>query len=254
MTATDRTKKPVTAALIVAGGSSARFGGDMPKQYWLLDGMPVLCHSLLAFLDHKAIDHILVVHGAGHEGFYAAAANLFTDHPQKGRLMPAIRGGDTRQSSVFKGLEALSRHRPARVLIHDAARPLLSSATIDAVCGALDSHDAALPATAVTDTLKRACVTTNTVLDTVDRTALWQAQTPQGFSFDTVYAAHHAAAGQTATDDIALVEKSGVNPKIVSGHPHNFKLTTQEDFLLAEALLLQRRHTESTGKTETRYG
>src|SRR5690606_31935986 len=98
MTVTDRIKTPVTAALIVAGGSGQRFGGDMPKQYWLLDGMPVLCHSLQAFLEHKAINQILVVHGAGHEGFYAAAANLFADHPQKGRLMPAICGGDRRQN------------------------------------------------------------------------------------------------------------------------------------------------------------
>lgn len=247
-------EKPVTAALIVAGGIGTRFGGDMPKQYWPLDDMPVLSHSLKVFLEHAAIDHVLVVHGTGHESFYAAAAGIFANHPQQKKIIPAICGGDTRQSSVLNGLEALAPHSPARVLIHDAARPLLSAATIDVVCDALDSHGAVLPATAVADTLKRVCNVTDTVLETVDRAALWQAQTPQGFAFDTVYAAHHAATGETATDDIALVEKNGITAKIVQGHPHNFKLTTQEDFLLAEALLLQRRETDNTANTRKHYG
>lgn len=254
MTNRRASETPVTAALIVAGGTGARFGSEMPKQYWLLDAMPVLCHSLKAFLEHESIDHILVVHGTGHEALYAACAGTFAGHPQKDKILPAIRGGDTRQSSVFCGLEALAARNPARVLIHDAARPLLSAATIDAVCDALDSHGAVLPATAVADTLKRVCTATDTVLETVDRTALWQAQTPQGFDFNTVYAAHCNAAGQTATDDIALVENNGINAKIVQGHPHNFKLTTQEDFLLAEALLQQRHPAENNEIAQKHYG
>lgn len=254
MTSRNTSAKPVTAALIVAGGTGVRFGGDMPKQYWPLDGMPVLSHSLKVFLEHAAIDHVLVVHGTGHECFYAAATAPFADHPQRQKIIPAIHGGDTRQNSVLNGLEALAPYSPARVLIHDAARPLLPAVTIDAVCDALLSHHAVLPATAVADTLKRVCTVTDTVLETVDRAALWQAQTPQGFHFDTVYSAHRNAAGQTVTDDIALVENSGTKAKTVQGHPHNFKLTTQEDFLLAEALLLQRHEADNTANTQKHYG
>lgn len=255
MSVTDRTEKTVTAALIVAGGSGMRCGGGLPKQYRILDGIPVLCHSLRVFLEHEAVDHILVVHGAGQERFYTAAVGVFAKHPQKEKIIPAIGGGDSRQSSVFNGLETLAAYKTARVLIHDAARPLLTAATIDAVCTALeDGHDAILPATAVTDTLKRVCPVTETVLDTIDRAALWQAQTPQGFAFKTIYNAHRASGGQTATDDIALVEKSGRKASIVQGHPHNFKLTAQEDFLLAEALLQQRHITETETRIEKRYG
>jgi len=254
MTPKKHIEKPVTAALIVAGGTGMRFGGEMPKQYWFLDGMPVLCHSLKTFLEHDEIDHILVVHGKEHTSLYTTSISVFAAHPQKDKIIPATYGGDTRQSSVLKGLEALAPHKPTRVLIHDAARPLLPSATISAVCDALDSHQAVLPATAVADTLKRVCVDTNTVLDTVDRAALWQAQTPQGFAFDAIYNAHRHCTEQMATDDIALVENSDTTKKVaakmVQGHPHNFKLTTQEDFLLAEALLLQRRQTENTGNAQ----
>lgn len=254
MTNRNTPEKTVTAALIVAGGTGIRFGGDLPKQYWLLNDLPVLSHSMKAFLEHAAIDHVLVVHGTGHERLYATAAAAFADHPGQQKLIPAICGGDTRQSSVFNGLEELALRKPDRVLIHDAARPLLTPATIDAVCDALKEHDAVLPATAVADTLKRVCTVTDTVLETVDRTALWQAQTPQGFAFDTIYTAHRNAAGHTATDDIALVENSGIKAKIVQGHPHNFKLTTQEDFLLAEALLPQRLPAESIENAQKHYG
>lgn len=255
MTATARMKKPVTAALIVAGGSGTRCGGGLPKQYRPLDGIPAISHTLRVFLEHENIDHIQVVHGVGHEVFYTAATAILASHPQHKKILPAVHGGKTRQNSVLKGLEALAQRKPDRVLIHDAARVLLPPAVIDAVCGALCSHEAVLPATPVTDTLKRACAVTETVLETVDRSALWQAQTPQGFLFETVYAAHRAAQLQEATDDIALVEQSGTNAKIVSGHPHNFKLTTPEDFILAEALLQQRRSTAEPAITaEQRYG
>lgn len=225
-----------TAALIVAAGRGTRAGGSsgVPKQYALLAGEPLLTHTLRVFATHAALDVIQVVIGPGDKALYEAAAGRFGD-----RLAPAVTGGATRQESVMYGLLALQDRQPARVLIHDAARPFLDAAVIDRVLAALEASPGAIAAELLADTLKRASPRM-TVAETIDRRGLWRAQTPQGFAFEAILAAHRraAAAGLTEfTDDAALAEWAGLDVALVAGSPRNIKLTSAEDMDLAERVL-----------------
>lgn len=221
-----------TAVVIVAGGAGTRAGGDgLPKQYRLVGGMPMLARAIAAFHRHKRIDAIQPVIRAADSARYAAVASRFA-----GRLAEPAEGGATRQESVCAGLEAQACHRPEAVLIHDAARPFLPAAVIDRVLDALESHAGAIPAVAVSDTLKRA--SGEMVAETVDRTGLWAVQTPQGFRFDAILAAHRAAQAAGArdfTDDASVAQWHGIEVALVEGDAVNLKLTTEEDFSLAEA-------------------
>src|SRR6185369_9232326 len=124
------------------------------------------------------------------------------------RLLPPVSGGDTRQASVRYGLDALKDRAPATVLIHDAARPFVDSATITAVARALETFAGAVPTLAVADTLKR--VNEFTVMNTVSRDGIAAAQTPQGFLYPEILAAHHKAAELALTDDAAVAEHAGL--------------------------------------------
>src|SRR5262245_17525267 len=174
-----------TAALIVAAGSGSRAGGEVPKQYRVLGGDPVLRLTTLAFLRHQDIGQIQLVIGEGHEPLYQAAVRGLD-------LPPPVLGGATRQASVRKGLEALAPNPPERVLVHDAARPFVSKGVISRVISALDLAPAAIPGLAVTDTLKR--VEDRHVAATIERSGLMAVQTPQGFRYDLILAAHRRAA------------------------------------------------------------
>mgnify|MGYP001369424076 CR=1 FL=1 len=136
------------ATLILAGGSGARMGSDVPKQYLDLCGLPVLRRMVTAFLDHPLVDNVQVVIGEEDKNNYEAAVTGL-DLPD-----PVI-GGITRQASGRNGLERLASSNPDIVLIHDAARTFIDAATIDAVISALDLHHAVLPGIPVADTLKR---------------------------------------------------------------------------------------------------
>jgi 2-C-methyl-D-erythritol 4-phosphate cytidylyltransferase/2-C-methyl-D-erythritol 2,4-cyclodiphosphate synthase len=145
---------------------------------------------------------------------------------------------------VRLGLECLASHAPRTVLIHDGARPFVADAVIDRVLDALDSSAGAIAALPVTDTLKRGA---NGLIDgTVARAGLWRAQTPQGFRFAEILAAHRKFAGQELTDDAAVAERAGLPVALVEGTPENIKVTTQDDLARAESWL--------AGVTETRVG
>jgi 2-C-methyl-D-erythritol 4-phosphate cytidylyltransferase/2-C-methyl-D-erythritol 2,4-cyclodiphosphate synthase len=238
---------PVVAALIVAAGRGSRMGGELPKQYRLLAGEAVLRHTLRAFLAHPAVAAVRVVIHPDDADLYArAAAGL--------GLLPPVAGGATRQDSVRAGLESLAgadgAGPPDRVLIHDAARPLVSPALIDRVLAALDGAPAALPALAVVDTLKRqqpaAAGQPPAVAETVARAGLWRAQTPQGFHFQAILAGHREAAGRDLTDDAAVAERAGLTVALVAGDDDNLKITTEDDL----ARVAQRLATDH----ETRSG
>jgi len=157
-----------------------------------------------------------------------------------------VHGGASRQESVLHGLESLADAAPARVLIHDGARPFVDAATIDRVLAALDSHPGAIPAIPVADTLKREG-SGRAIAETVGRTGLWRAQTPQGFRFPDILAAHRAAAGSAeASDDAAVMERAGQSVALIDGNPENVKVTTQDDLTRAERWL--------AGAAETRVG
>ncbi len=218
-------------ALVVAAGRGSRFGGDVPKQYLRLGGAMVLRHAVAALARHRLVTGVLVaIRLEDRALFDNAVAGL--------PVLPPIAGGATRQDSVRLGLEALAPYRPRHVLIHDGARPFPDTALIDRVIQALDEAPAAIPCLPLRDTIKRA--ESGTIRATVDRAELWRAQTPQGFQFDQILAAHHAAAGTQLTDDSAVAEAAGLAPLLVVGSEDNLKVTTTEDLATAERLIAAR--------------
>ncbi len=228
------------ATLILAGGSGARMGSDVPKQYLDLCGLPVLRRTVTVFLDHPLVDNVQVVIGEEDKNNYEAAVTGL-DLPD-----PVI-GGITRQASSRKGLESLASTNPDIVLIHDAARALIDAATIDAVISALDLNHAVLPGIPVADTLKRVLGDTAIVSDTIDRTTLWRAQTPQGFRFDKILDAHRQFENEDLTDDAAVAERAGTDVAMVRGNENNFKITTQDDLERAKTMM-------SSSMGDTRIG
>jgi 2-C-methyl-D-erythritol 4-phosphate cytidylyltransferase / 2-C-methyl-D-erythritol 2,4-cyclodiphosphate synthase len=225
-----------TVAVIVAGGRGERLRGpsDIPKQYLPLAGAPVLAHSLRVLAGHPQVGRTQVVIHPTDRDRYEEAAGPFAAH-----LAGPVGGGSTRQESVRRGLEALEVLAPERVLIHDAARPFLTAGLVTRLLAALDSHRGAIAAEPIADTLKRATAD-GLVADTIERANLWRAQTPQAFHFADILAAHRraAAAGKDGfTDDSALAEWAGLPVQLVASSGNNMKLTTREDFMLAERLL-----------------
>lgn len=223
------------AALIVAAGRGARAATDtlQPKQYCRIGSEPMLTHTLCAFAAHSGIDDILVVIHPDDRVLYEEAAGPFA-----GRLLAPVMGGARRQDSVRAGLEGLAGRPPDRVLIHDAARPFVDGALISRVTASLEGHPGALPCLPVTDTLKSE--EHGRVTGTVSREGLWRAQTPQGFHFDAILAAHRAAAQDPTldfTDDAAVAEWFGLDVALVEGAEHNRKLTTAEDLTIADEMM-----------------
>jgi 2-C-methyl-D-erythritol 4-phosphate cytidylyltransferase/2-C-methyl-D-erythritol 2,4-cyclodiphosphate synthase len=226
-------------AIVLAGGRGARFGGAVPKQYLPLGGEPVLRHAISAFAKHPRVDNVLVAIRPDDRDEFGHAAAGFD-------LLPPALGGAERQDSVRFSLEALIPHIPERVLIHDGARPFPDAALIDRVIDALDRAPAAIPGVPLGDTIKR--VIDGHLIETVDRTNLWRAQTPQGFHFEAILAAHRAASGRALTDDAAVAEAAGIRPVIVIGSEDNLKVTTAQDLAAAERLLASRLGDIRTGQ------
>jgi 2-C-methyl-D-erythritol 4-phosphate cytidylyltransferase/2-C-methyl-D-erythritol 2,4-cyclodiphosphate synthase len=219
-------------ALVVAAGRGSRFGGAVPKQYFALGGATVLRHAVAAFAEHPRISDVLVtIRPEDRDLFDHAVAGLAT--------LPPVAGGLSRQDSVRLGLEALEIYRPARVLIHDGARPFPEPALVDRVIDGLDRAPAAIPCLPLRDTIKR--VEDGVIQETIDRYALWRAQTPQGFHFDAILAAHRAVVGHDLTDDAAVAEAAGLAPLLVGGSENNLKVTTTEDLAAAERLIAARQ-------------
>lgn len=216
----DLADTPRVAAIIVAAGSSSRLAGDVPKVYRRTGGKMVLEQALEPFLQHPNISSVLVVANPQH-------AHLYKELHEQGMWFCA--GGKTRQESVYAGLDALADNPPDWVLVHDAARPLVSREVIDRVLAALATHAAAIPCTPVKDTIKQASPQ-GTVGATLPRGDLRAAQTPQGFHYAALLAAHMAAKGNEYTDDAAIMEAAGVPVAIVEGCEQNQKLTTLADW------------------------
>jgi 2-C-methyl-D-erythritol 4-phosphate cytidylyltransferase / 2-C-methyl-D-erythritol 2,4-cyclodiphosphate synthase len=211
------------AAILVAAGTGTRFGADQPKQFLLLAGKPVIRHAAEALAEHVSL--LQPVGDA--EPIEAALLGL-------SGCLPPIPGGATRQDSVRIGLEALARHDPDIVLVHDAARPFIPPGTIPALLAALAESQGAIPAAPVADTLKR--VVRGVITETVPRTGLFRAQTPQAFHFAALLAVHRS--GVTgATDDAALLEAAGQSVEVVPGSDDNIKLTYPDDLVRLERIM-----------------
>ena len=221
------------AVLIVAAGRGSRARPEKGlKQYVSLGGEAVIAHGVRRFADHPNVDMVQVVIHADDEALYREAlAGMARE-----KLLAPVAGGATRQASVRLGLEALVGHSPDVVLIHDAARPFLEATAIDDVLAALAYAPGAIVAVPVVDTLKRADVA-GRIETTVAREGLWRAQTPQGFLFEGILAAHRQA-GESGrddfTDDASIGEAYGIEVALVAGSERNFKITDLADFARAE--------------------
>ena len=211
-------------ALIVAAGKGERLGGGVPKQYRPIGGKPVLRRAVEALMRHPAISRIQLVIGAGQEDLASQAlAGLPLPDP--------LIGGETRQESVLNGLKQVETER---VLVHDAARPFCPTAVVDRLLGSLDEHDGSVPVLPAADTLARA---DGLLGEPIDRTGAVRVQTPQAFHTDRLRSAHAAWTGGPATDDGVVARAAGARIAAVEGDPLLEKLTTQSDWLRAEALL-----------------
>ncbi len=209
------------AVVIVAGGSGLRAGGELPKQYQLLGGRPVLWWTVQAFANHPGISHVQTVIAAEHvDLFKSATAGL--------KIALPVFGGPSRQDSCRLGIEACTSFD--KVLIHDAARPFVSADLISHVIAELDRFEAVMPGLPIAETLKLA--PGGLIESTVDRRSLWAAQTPQGFHCAAILGAHREAHLQRLeglTDDAAVAEKFGIKVRVITGRSANCKLTTAED-------------------------
>jgi 2-C-methyl-D-erythritol 4-phosphate cytidylyltransferase len=215
------------AAILLAAGGGRRFGSA--KQFALLGGKPVLAWSLEAFESHPRVDEIVLVVADEAEGEPYRA--------QFRKITGVVRGGEERQDSVAAGFGRIDAARTGCVLIHDAARPFVTQNLITAVIAGAERRGAAVPILPVEDTVKE--VEKDEVLRTMDRAKLVRVQTPQGFSsFLFKRALEKARAdGFTGTDDASLVERLGEKVFAVPGDRRNMKITTREDWRVAEVFL-----------------
>lgn len=222
------------AALIVAAGRGTRAGGEIPKQWQILNGRPVLLHTVDAFRRAGITRIVLVIH---HDDA-ALAQSLLREG------VTLVTGGDSRDTSVRAGLDALGERPPRHVLIHDGARPLVSPALVARLSDALERGAlAAAPGLAVTDALWRGVE--GRVAEAVPRAGLYRAQTPQAFEFAAIRAAHLRHPGGAA-DDVEVARAAGLDVMIVEGDEDNIKITHPGDFDRAARLLAQR---ETAGVT-----
>lgn len=222
-------------ALIVAAGRGQRFGAELPKQYLPLAGEPILRHALRAFCGHPGIAGVWAAIHPDDAALFAAAA--------QGLPVTAVPGGAARQDSVRLGLEAMAGAAPDVVLVHDGARPKVSSELIARVLAGLYAAEAVIPAVPVIDTLKR--VDQGRITATVPRDNLVRVQTPQGFRYTGLLAAHRQFAGENLTDDAAVMERAGHAVTTVPGEEMNIKVTTTGDLARLQA---------ASGETRTGTG
>ena len=229
--------RPDVAVVIVAAGAGVRAGPGEPKQFRPILGVPMLLRALRPFLSHPEVDHVVVTLPAGH-----------AEHPPEwlgkltGDRLRVVAGGRTRSDSVRAGLGALGRDVEI-VLVHDGARPFVSRETIDGVIARARAGVGAIAAIPVGDTIKD--VEQQRITRTVARERLWRAQTPQGFPRAMIERAYAALANGDAapppTDDAELCERAGLPVDVVADSPYNFKVTTADDFRIAEALARELR-------------
>ncbi|MFN8360546.1 MAG: 2-C-methyl-D-erythritol 4-phosphate cytidylyltransferase [Candidatus Kapaibacterium sp.] len=222
-----------TCVIIPAAGSGKRFGSQTPKQYLSLNGLPLILYTLRAFETHPMVSHILL---SVAEEWLDYTSSLVQSY-KFNKIQPIILGGRERQFSIENALDEARRFDPDVVLVHDAVRPFASHALITSIILAAQQTGAAIPVLAVKDTVKE--VESGHVIQTLDRSRLRSAQTPQGFHLkilDQAYI-HARQYGISATDDASLVEAINLPVRVVDGEDTNIKVTTPLDFKLAELIL-----------------
>jgi 2-C-methyl-D-erythritol 4-phosphate cytidylyltransferase len=219
--------------VVVAAGRGTRVGGETPKQYLSIDGVPVLLRAVRPFTGHPEVAQVVIVLAPAEAekppDFLATAI---------GEALTIAAGGRERSDSVAAGLRAL-RAECQIVLVHDGVRPFVDRGVIDAVIAHARAGDGAVAAVPVSDTIKEAVGADPTLVGrTIPRAGLWRAQTPQGFPRRLLEEAHARAGtgASDATDDASLVEACGGIVRLVPDSPRNIKITTRDDLAVAQAL------------------
>jgi 2-C-methyl-D-erythritol 4-phosphate cytidylyltransferase len=224
----------MNVAIVVAAGKGTRLGGNRPKQFLELDGIPVIIRTLRQFERCREIDEVVAVLPAEETAGFQSLAQQF----ELRKLAHVIGGGETRAQSVQRGLASIDEAEI--VAVHDGVRPFVTPEEIDQVVAAARIGGAAILVAPVADTIKD--IKDGRVIGTLPRTNLRRALTPQCFRFDLLKRAYDRlleiqAEGIEVTDDCLLVERLGFEIVAVEGSARNIKITREEDLVLGEALL-----------------
>jgi 2-C-methyl-D-erythritol 4-phosphate cytidylyltransferase len=227
-------------AILPAAGLGTRMAGPQPKQFLILDGLPILIHSLRAF---AAVERVTAIYVAVRKPEMERVQAQIAEYGFAGRVH-VVEGGDSRQESVSHALAALPAQPDDIVLVHDAVRPLIDAATIERTIDAVAEHGAAIVGLPAVDTIKQVERTAHGALvtSTIPREYVVLAQTPQGFRFGLLQKvfAEAAADGFVGTDEASVVERAGLPVAVVHGSQVNLKITQPGDLELAEFYLRQR--------------
>jgi 2-C-methyl-D-erythritol 4-phosphate cytidylyltransferase len=223
-----------TVAIIPAGGSGKRMKETLSKQYLLLDGVPVLVHTLRIFQNSPTIDEIFLVTPENDIEF---ARRHIVEKYGISKVSRVLKGGRERQDSVRQGVNALEANHDI-VIIHDGVRPFITEEMLHAVYSEAARERAVTVGVPVKDTVKSADGR-GWVRETLDRESLWLIQTPQAFTRDLIQKAYDNAynVNYYGTDDATLVERIGVHVKVIHGSYDNIKITTKDDMVMAEFLV-----------------
>lgn len=219
------------SAIIPAAGLGLRMGSDIPKQYLLLDGKPILHHTLSALAKCSQVGEIILV--VSEKEIAQASASVQKTYPKVTQVIP---GGKERQDSVYNGLQSLAPDTDI-VVVHDGVRPFVSPELISENIAAARDFGAAIAAIPVSDTLKKVN-DEGSVECTVDRAGLWRVQTPQAFQYDLLQEAFERARADNyyGTDEGSLIEQLGRDVKVIPGSELNIKITRAEDLVLGEII------------------
>ena len=223
----------MNVAIVVAAGRGSRAGGGRAKQFREISGIPIIIHTLRRFERCATIEETVVVLPEGALDEFTSVAST---HGLR-KVARAVAGGETRAESVWRGLQTFDERTVGVVAVHDGVRPFVTPDEIDRVVREAETSGAAILAAHAVETIKEA--EGGIVLRTLERKKLWQAQTPQCFRYALLRRAYELALadGLDATDDSALVERLGAHVHIVEGGSHNIKITTPQDFALAELIV-----------------
>lgn len=231
-------KKRFNSAIVLAGGMGTRMGGGkVTKQMMRIDGIPVVVRSLLAFQNCEYVNEIIIVGREEELDYYADFSESFG----LSKITAVVKGGKTRQESVFCGIQKIS-DKSEYLAIHDGARCLVTSEIIQRTYDEANKYGAAAAAEGMTDTVKR-CDASGMVKETLDRSELWRVQTPQTFKTNIYLAAAYTADKEKyeATDDCMLAEHAGFRVKLIDCGHENIKITCPQDLIIAEAILTARK-------------
>ena len=221
-------------AIILAGGTGSRMSLNQPKQFAMVKGRPIMAHTLIVFNNCSQVDEIYFV---SHESYIQESQRIIDEYNLP-KVKQIIKGGNTRQESVYNALQAIKAKDDDIVLIHDCARPLVDEEIIINNIKACEKYDAVETAIKVVDTIIEC--NGEEMIQPLDREKLYQVQTPQTFRYSIIKQAQQYAKDNNihnASDDAQLVKRIGKNVHIVEGKKSNLKVTTDEDLLILNALI-----------------